>query len=299
MPTYPPAPPAARPPTVRRIWILAIIQAALGTLSIVITLILSGQGAAASASVVSVVSALIGVALYLFLAHQVGQRKDWARIVLGILAILGALANVGSGLSAIVALIPLAQFATGWLPVLVTAVALAFAGAAVLTLIAVSAFNRQTADWCRPAPVDPRYVPGVQGYGPPATGPVAMTPGAYPAVSYPPAPDVPRTNAPGYPTPSAYDAGPYASGQLPTQPYPSGQYPSDPPTHGQHPAGPPAYDVPSFAPPSYESPTYNAPTYSSPSYLPPAGASDETTPPPVSPPADTPSYGTPPSAPQQ
>jgi hypothetical protein len=90
---------------------------------------------------------------------QVAARREGARVVLGIFAILGVLGDLFSAAASIgtAALLQQLRVEVGVLSrndlaAVVFGAVLAVAGAAVLVALAVSAFQRDTVAWCRPTP---------------------------------------------------------------------------------------------------------------------------------------------------
>ena len=132
------------PAPVRRIKTLAFVASAVGVTSMIVALVSYGGS-------LSLISGLVGTAVYIYLAFQVAARKEWARILIGVLAILGVLMDLGTVVS-VLALMTLLKQSGGNSAVHVLGAILALAGAGILVGIAVSAFHREAAAWCRPAP---------------------------------------------------------------------------------------------------------------------------------------------------
>lgn len=140
-----PAPPSAPPASVRRLKNLAYVGAAVGLVSIITSLAMGSRIS------ISAIAGIAGIIAYVYLSFQVVARKDWARIVIGIFAILGVLAD----LATVVSLLGVLAFLQGigggeYVAAIVFGGVLAVVSAVVLVWLAVSAFHRDTAAWCRP-----------------------------------------------------------------------------------------------------------------------------------------------------
>lgn len=150
--TMPPTPGALTTPpaSVQRAKMLAFIAAGIGIATQLLTLV------ANSSSPGNVVAGMIGVVGYIYLGLQLERRKNWARITLGVCAILGAVADAVAGVASLGAMAFLSQLGVtdGVFLVLVAAI-ICFVGAALLIVLAVQVFNRNTAAWTQPAPVSP------------------------------------------------------------------------------------------------------------------------------------------------
>ena len=134
----------ALPTPVKRIKTLSFVASALGLISMAVALVAYGGS-------LRLISGLIGAAVYIYLAFQVAERKEWARILIGVIAILGALMDLGTVVSTL-ALMTFLKSLGGSSAVHVIGVILALVGAGILVTIAVNAFYRETTAWCRPAP---------------------------------------------------------------------------------------------------------------------------------------------------
>lgn len=138
-------PTSALPESVARVRTLSYIAAAIGAVSLII-----GTVVAQSLSP-TFIGGVIGIIAYLYLASQVVARKDWARIVIGILAILGVVANIVTAFSAFGMIALLSSLGENSLTaVLVFGAVLALVDAVVLVILAVAAFAKNTAAWCQP-----------------------------------------------------------------------------------------------------------------------------------------------------
>lgn len=141
------APPEALstlPIPVKRLKTLTFVAGAIGVTSMIVAQVSYGGS-------LSFVSGLLGTALYIYLAFQVAARKEWARVVIGVLAILGVLMDLGTVVSLLGLMAYLGPVGASRAAYMLGAV-LALVGAGILIAIAVSAFHRDTAAWCRPAP---------------------------------------------------------------------------------------------------------------------------------------------------
>lgn len=150
--TTPPTPGALTTPpaSVQRAKMLAFIAAGIGIASQLLTLV------ANYSSPGNVVAGMIGAAAYIYLGLQLERRKNWARITLGVFAILGAVADAFTGVASLGAMAWLSQLGLGYdAPLLLVAAIICFVGAALLIVLAVQVFNRNTAAWTQPAPVSP------------------------------------------------------------------------------------------------------------------------------------------------
>ena len=140
-----PAPPSSPPASVRRIKALAYTVAVLGLVSTITSLFVGLSGAIQS------LAGIVGIVAYIFLAFQVEARKNWARIVIGVLAIAGVLGDLFSVVSVLGVLAFLEGMIGGdYVVAAVFGAVLAVVGAVILALLAVSALGRDAAAWCTP-----------------------------------------------------------------------------------------------------------------------------------------------------
>ena len=94
--------------------------------------------------------ALAGLAIYVALALLVQRRRNWARVALGVVAILGALVDLLSAVS-VVTLVPLmTQLGWGASAYVLAGGLFAITQAVLLSLVAIHAFRADTAAWCAP-----------------------------------------------------------------------------------------------------------------------------------------------------
>ncbi len=142
-----PTPPAS----VERIKVLAFVLAGLGTVSLIMAI-----SAAGIQTLVGVfgIAGIVGMVLYVVLAIQVQARKEWARILIGVFAILGFIANLVT-LVTTLGVLALFQGMLGNSSVapIVFGLILDLAGGVLLIALAVNAFHRDTATWCAPVPL--------------------------------------------------------------------------------------------------------------------------------------------------
>lgn len=146
---------AGVPKPVAMIKLLAFVLVGVGVLSQILSFV-GGNG-----SVGGLVVAVLSWALTLYFATQVELRKNWARLTVGILAILGAVVSV-LGILGVVTLIGLsAQLAAQGLaisPALLGISAVAMAVVIVIdVLVAINAFKAETAAWCAPTAAPTGY----------------------------------------------------------------------------------------------------------------------------------------------
>jgi len=140
-------PTSALPASVKRVRTLSYVAAAIGAVSLIIGTV------AAQAFSPTFIGGVIGIIAYLYLASQVVARKDWARIVIGVLAILGVVANIVTAFSAFGMIALLSSLGENSLTaMLVFAALLGLADAVILVILAVAAFTKDTAAWCQPVP---------------------------------------------------------------------------------------------------------------------------------------------------
>lgn len=139
-----PTPPAS----VERIKVLAFVMAGLGTVSIIMAIsISSGAG-------IQTLAGIVGMVLYVVLAIQVQARKEWARVLIGVFAILGFIANLVT-LVTTLGVLALFQGMLGnsYVAPIVFGLILDLAGEVLLIALVVNAFHRDTAAWCAPVPL--------------------------------------------------------------------------------------------------------------------------------------------------
>lgn len=141
-----PTPPAS----VRRIKALSFAVAAIGLVSMITAIVMnSGAG-------FQTVAGIVGIVLYVALAFQVQARKNWARVVIGVLAILGFLGNLLSVVSTLGVLAILQEMiGSSYVVPIVFGLILVLASEVILIALVVNAFHRDTASWCAPAPLPP------------------------------------------------------------------------------------------------------------------------------------------------
>lgn len=133
------------PASVRRLKALGLTAAAVGLISMIIAL-------SSSAGLLSFIGGLVGAALYAYLPFKVAERKEWARIIIGVLAILGVLGNLAVVVSALGLMSMLGAMGGNYAAVVVLGVILALADAGLLVAIAANSLGGEAATWCRPAP---------------------------------------------------------------------------------------------------------------------------------------------------
>ncbi len=93
---------------------------------------------------------LAGLAIYVVLAQLVQRRRNWARLALGVVAILGALVDLLSAVS-VATLIPLmTQLGWGASAYVLAGGLFVLTQGALLLLLAIHAFRADTAAWCAP-----------------------------------------------------------------------------------------------------------------------------------------------------
>lgn len=137
--------PVDAPASIGRLKGLGLAVAAVGVVSMIIAFVTYG-GSLGS------IGGLIGAALYAYLPFQVAERKEWARIFIGILAILGVLGNLGVVVSALGLMALLSGIGGSYAAVAGFGMILALADAGLLIAVAVNAFGRESASWCRSVP---------------------------------------------------------------------------------------------------------------------------------------------------
>jgi len=136
------------PASVQRLKVLAFVMAGLGLVSLIQATTTLGSRAGIQA-----VAAIVGIVLYIVLAFQVQARKNWARIVIGVFAILGGVGNLFTLISSLGVLALLqGMIGSSYVVPIVFGLILVVVGEVLLILVAVNAFHRDTVTWCAPVP---------------------------------------------------------------------------------------------------------------------------------------------------
>lgn len=143
----------ARPDSVQRLKAMAFAVAGLGLVSLITTIAMSAMSARTG---VQAFAGVVGIVLYIFLAVQVQARKNWARILIGVLAILGFLGNLITLVTTLGLLAALrGMIVNSYVAPIVFGLVLLLVSEVILIVLAVNAFHRDTAAWCAPAPLPP------------------------------------------------------------------------------------------------------------------------------------------------
>jgi hypothetical protein len=136
------------PASVRRVKALSFAVAALGLVSMVTAMAINSGGSLQS------LAGIVGIILYIWLAFQVQARKNGARILIGVLAILGFLGNLLTAVSTLGLLAILQEMVdSSYVTPIVFGLILVLASEVILIALVVNAFHRDTVAWCATVPL--------------------------------------------------------------------------------------------------------------------------------------------------
>ena len=137
----------SEPKSVAQVRTLTRIGAAIGLIAGVMNFIVNKD--AGGNAVWGLIGSILGAALWIWLGIKVVQHTEWARMTLGVLAIIGAVLNVIAALG-IFGMMALAMAHGMSQGMIIFSGVLSIIDVVLDIMIAVACFNAATKTWCAP-----------------------------------------------------------------------------------------------------------------------------------------------------